>query len=83
MINSRTFENSIRIKMGSNTAANKRFDDAMKACGISDDNDRDRNIRTHFHRHLENHFSDTKDEMEYRELLKEAKTFIRENYPHG
>ena len=69
--------------MGNNQAANKRFDDAMKACGIGDDNDRDLNIRTQFHRHLENHFSDEKDEMEYRKLLKEAKDFIRENYPEG
>ena len=69
--------------MGNNKAANDRFDDAMKACGISDDNDRDNNIRTQFHAHLRNNFSDTKDEMEYRELLKEAKDFIRENYPNG
>ncbi len=69
--------------MGNNQAANKRFDDAMKACGIGDDNDRDRYIRTQFHRHLENHFSDRKDIMEYRELEKEAKNFIRENYPNG
>lgn len=69
--------------MGNNKAANKRFDDAMKACGIGDDNDRDNYIRNQFHAYLGNHFSDTKDEMEYRELLEEAKDFIRENYPNG
>ena len=69
--------------MGNNQAANKRFDDAMTACGIGKGNDRDDNIRNQFHRHLENHFSDRKDIMEYRELLKEAKDFIRENYSEG
>ena len=69
--------------MGNNQAANKRFDDAMKACGIGDDNDRDNYIRNQFHRHLANNFSDRKDIMEYRELENEAKNFIRENYPNG
>ena len=69
--------------MGSNQAANKRFDEVMKACGIGDRESRDLLIREKFHDHLEDHFSDTKDTMEYKDLLKEAKNFLENNYPNG
>lgn len=67
--------------MADNQAANKRFSDVMKACGIGDKEKRHLNIRRDFHYHLENHFSDVKDTMQYKNLLQEAKNFIRENYP--
>lgn len=69
--------------MGNNQAANQRFDDAMDACGIGNKDERHRNIRSHFHQYLGDEYEDEKDEMEYKELLKVAKTFIRENYPNG
>jgi hypothetical protein len=69
--------------MGSNQAANQRFDQAMKACGIGDKENRHLLIREKFHDHLENNFPDTKDSMEYKDLLREAKNFLRENYPNG
>lgn len=69
--------------MGNNQEANSRFDKVMKACGIGDKDDRDLLIREKFHDHLEDDYSDEKDEMEYKELLEVAKTFIRETYPDG
>jgi len=67
--------------MGNNQAANKRFDQAMKACGISDKNDRHLLIREHFHDYLADSYSAEKDQMEYKDLLEVAKIFIQENYP--
>jgi len=69
--------------MGNNQAANQRFDKAMKACGIGDKEDRHLLIREKFHDHLEDNFADIKDAMEYKDLLREAQIFLRQNYPNG
>jgi hypothetical protein len=56
---------------------NDLFDQAMKACGIKDSTDEDKEIRRGFHDFLHDVYPDTKDEMSYQELLEAAKEYLR------
>ncbi len=56
---------------------NDLFDRVMKACGIGDDTEEDKDIRSGFHYFIHDVYPDTKDDMSYKELLEAAKEYLR------
>jgi hypothetical protein len=56
---------------------NDLFDKVMKACGIKDSTDEDKEISRGFHDFLHDVYSDTKDEMSYQKLLEVAEEYLK------